>query len=57
MKKDLIKAKELSSKLCEKNTKLCFAQGWVELFNKNDMLNKLANLSSGKPMFIDIEFN
>lgn len=38
VEKDLIKAKELSSKICEKDTKLCFAQGWVELFNKNDIL-------------------
>ncbi|WP_232471361.1 hypothetical protein [Campylobacter coli] len=38
MEKDLIKAKELSSKACEKDTKLCFAQGWVELFNQNDIL-------------------
>lgn len=38
VEKDLIKAKELSSKACEKDTKLCFAQGWVELFNQNDIL-------------------
>lgn len=38
VEKDLIKAKELSSKACEKDTKLCFAQGQVELFNQNDIL-------------------
>lgn len=40
VEKDLIKAKELSSKACEKDTKLCFAQGWVELFNQNDILTQ-----------------
>lgn len=38
VEKDLIKAKELSSKACQKDAKLCFAQGWVELFSKNDIL-------------------
>ncbi len=38
VEKDLIKAKELSSKICEKNAKFCFAQGWAELFSKNDIL-------------------
>ncbi|XUP89474.1 SEL1-like repeat protein [Campylobacter coli] len=52
VEKDLIKAKELSSKACEKDTKLCFAQGWVELFNQNDILAQKLFINLVRPDII-----